>query len=133
MGKKREGMQRMLVIINKLKGPQQYVPRKELENYVTHRMEERDGTPRACARRLAGLCRTCPWCAVTGSWGASWSPWVRTPTAWKTWARALKRAWTCCGRRDSAALPCTSSTSPFCCRWNKGVTLGFLLLVGIRP
>ena len=45
MGKKREGMQRMLVIINKLKGPQQYVPRKELENYVTHRMEERDGTP----------------------------------------------------------------------------------------
>ena len=35
----------MLVIINKLKGPQQYVPRKELENYVTHRMEERDGTP----------------------------------------------------------------------------------------
>lgn len=39
MGKKREGMQRMLVIINKLKGPQQYVPRKELENYVTHRME----------------------------------------------------------------------------------------------
>ena len=45
MGKKREGMQRMLVIINQLKGPQQYVPRKELENYVTHRMEERDGTP----------------------------------------------------------------------------------------
>ena len=44
MGKKREGMQRMLVIINKLKGPQQYVPRKELENYVTHRMEERDGS-----------------------------------------------------------------------------------------
>ncbi len=45
MGKKREGMQRLLVIINKLKGQQQYVPRKELENYVTHRMEERDGTP----------------------------------------------------------------------------------------
>lgn len=45
MGKKREGMQRLLVIINKLKGPQQYVPRKELENYVTNRMEERDGTP----------------------------------------------------------------------------------------
>ena len=44
-GQETEGMQRMLVIINKLKGPQQYVPRKELENYVTHRMEERDGTP----------------------------------------------------------------------------------------
>ena len=41
MGKKREGMQRMLVIINKLKGPQQYVPRKELENYMTHHIEER--------------------------------------------------------------------------------------------
>lgn len=45
MGKKREGMQRMLVIINKLKGPQRYVPRKELEDYVTHRMEEREGAP----------------------------------------------------------------------------------------
>lgn len=29
-GQETEGMQRMLVIINKLKGPQQYVPRKEL-------------------------------------------------------------------------------------------------------
>ena len=41
MGKKREGMQRLLVIINKLKGPRQYVPRKELENYMTHHIEER--------------------------------------------------------------------------------------------
>ena len=38
MGKKLERLQRMLVIINKLKGLQRYVPREELENYVTHRM-----------------------------------------------------------------------------------------------
>lgn len=35
----------MLFIINKLKGPQRYVPREELETYVTHRMEEREGIP----------------------------------------------------------------------------------------
>lgn len=45
MGKKLERLQRMLVIINKLKGLQRYVPREELENYVTHRMEERGGIP----------------------------------------------------------------------------------------
>ena len=45
MGKKLEGLQRMLVIINKLKGLQRYVPREELENYVAHRMEERGETP----------------------------------------------------------------------------------------
>ena len=45
MGKKLERLQRMLVIINKLKGLQRYVPREELENYVTHRMEERGGMP----------------------------------------------------------------------------------------
>ena len=45
MGRKLEGLQRMLVIINKLKGCRQYVPREELELYVSHRMEERDGTP----------------------------------------------------------------------------------------
>lgn len=45
MGRKLEGLQRMLVIINKLKGLQQYVSREELERYVTLRMEERDGTP----------------------------------------------------------------------------------------
>lgn len=45
MGRKLEGLQRMLVIINKLKGLQKYVPREELENYVTLRMEERNGTP----------------------------------------------------------------------------------------
>lgn len=45
MGKKLEGLQRMLVIINKLKGMQRYVSREELENYVTLRMEERSGTP----------------------------------------------------------------------------------------
>lgn len=45
MGKKLEGLQRMLVIVNRLKGPQQYVPREELEQYVSLRMEEREGTP----------------------------------------------------------------------------------------
>ena len=38
-------MQRMLVIINKLKGLQRYVSREELERYVSLRMEEREGTP----------------------------------------------------------------------------------------
>lgn len=46
MGKKLEGLQRMLVIINKLKGLQHYVPQEELETYVARRMEERDGTPK---------------------------------------------------------------------------------------
>lgn len=32
----------MLVIINKLKGLQRYVSRKELERYVSLRMEERE-------------------------------------------------------------------------------------------
>lgn len=45
MGKRLQGIQRMLVIINKLKGSQRYVPREELELYVSRRMEERDGTP----------------------------------------------------------------------------------------
>lgn len=45
MGRKLEGLQRMLIIINRLKGLQRYVPREELENYITLRMEERDGTP----------------------------------------------------------------------------------------
>lgn len=45
MGRKLEGLQRMLVIINRLKGAQQYVSREELENYIAHRMEERDGSP----------------------------------------------------------------------------------------
>lgn len=45
MGRKLEGLQRMLIIINKLKGLQHYVSREELENYVALRMEERDGTP----------------------------------------------------------------------------------------
>lgn len=44
MGRKTEGLQRMLVIINRLKGMQRYVPREELEHYVALRMEERDGT-----------------------------------------------------------------------------------------
>lgn len=35
----------MLVIINKLKERQRYVPREELEEYVRLRMEERDATP----------------------------------------------------------------------------------------
>lgn len=43
MGRKLEGLQRMLIIINKLKGLQQYVPREELEDYVALRMEERGG------------------------------------------------------------------------------------------
>lgn len=45
MGKKLEGLQRMLVIINKLKGLQRYVSREELEHYVSLRMEERESTP----------------------------------------------------------------------------------------
>ncbi len=45
MGRKLEGLQRMLIIINRLKGSQRYTPREELENYVALRMEERDGTP----------------------------------------------------------------------------------------
>lgn len=45
MGRKLQGLQRMLVILNKLKGCQRYVPREELEEYVSRRMEERDGTP----------------------------------------------------------------------------------------
>ena len=52
MGKKLERLQRMLVIINKLKGLQRYVPREELENYVTHRMEERGGMPVSPSARL---------------------------------------------------------------------------------
>jgi len=45
MGRRTEGLQqRILVIINRLKGTQRYVSREELERYVTLRMEERDGT-----------------------------------------------------------------------------------------
>ena len=47
MGRKLEGLQRMLIIINKLKGLQHYVSREELENYVALRMEERDEIGRA--------------------------------------------------------------------------------------
>lgn len=45
MGKKVEGITRMLVILNKLKGTQKYVPREELERYVSLRMEERGYPP----------------------------------------------------------------------------------------
>lgn len=45
MGRKLEGLQRMLVIINRLKTKQRYVSSEELEHYVALRMEERDGTP----------------------------------------------------------------------------------------
>lgn len=45
MGRKLEGLQRMLVIINRLRTKQRYVSREELEHYVSLRMEERDGTP----------------------------------------------------------------------------------------
>ncbi len=41
MGKRLEGLQRMLVIVNKLKGKQTYVPKDELENYVARCMENR--------------------------------------------------------------------------------------------
>ncbi len=44
MDRRTEGLQRMLVIINRLKGMQRYVSREELERYVTLRMKERDGT-----------------------------------------------------------------------------------------
>ena len=42
MSKIREGIQRLLVIINKLKGPQKIVSRDELLEYVENRMTERD-------------------------------------------------------------------------------------------
>lgn len=41
MGKRLEGLQRMLVIVNKLKGKQTYVSKKELEDYVARCMENR--------------------------------------------------------------------------------------------
>ena len=41
MGKRLEGLQRMLVIVNKLKGKQMYVPKDELEKYVARCMESR--------------------------------------------------------------------------------------------
>ena len=41
MGKRLEGLQRMLVIVNKLKESRSYIPVEELERYVTLRMEER--------------------------------------------------------------------------------------------
>ncbi len=42
MGRKLESIQRMLVIVNKLKGLKRYVSREELEDYVACRMEERE-------------------------------------------------------------------------------------------
>ena len=44
MGKRLEGLQRMLVIVNKLKGSSSGIPVEELERYVTLRMEERGYT-----------------------------------------------------------------------------------------
>lgn len=44
MGKRLEGLQRMLVIVNKLKGSNSGIPVEELERYVTLRMEERGYT-----------------------------------------------------------------------------------------
>ena len=44
MGKRLEGLQRMLVIVNKLKESRSYIPVEELERYVTLRMEERGYT-----------------------------------------------------------------------------------------
>ena len=41
MGKRLEGLQRMLVIVNKLKESRSCIPVEELEHYVTLRMEER--------------------------------------------------------------------------------------------
>ena len=41
MGKRLEGLQRMLVIVNKLKGKQTYIPKEELERYVARCMENR--------------------------------------------------------------------------------------------
>ena len=41
MGKRLEGLQRMLVIVNKLKGKQTYVSMEELERYVARCMENR--------------------------------------------------------------------------------------------
>ncbi|HIZ01701.1 MAG TPA: WYL domain-containing protein [Candidatus Bacteroides merdipullorum] len=44
MGKRLEGLQRMLVIVNKLKESHSYITVEELERYVTLRMEERGYT-----------------------------------------------------------------------------------------
>lgn len=41
MGRRLEGLQRMLVIVNKLKGKQTYVSKDELEKYVARCMENR--------------------------------------------------------------------------------------------
>lgn len=45
MGGKSKGLQRLLIIINKLKGAQRYVPAEELLEYVNLRLEERDELP----------------------------------------------------------------------------------------
>ena len=41
MGKRLEGLQRMLVIVNKLKEPHTYMPKEELKKYVARCMENR--------------------------------------------------------------------------------------------
>lgn len=51
MSKRLEGLQRLLVIVNKLKKQRSYVPKEELEQYVAHRMEERG----YCARHSRTL------------------------------------------------------------------------------
>ena len=50
----------------------------------------------ACARRLAVPAGPAPWRRYR-ELGGELVTWARTPIARKTWARALKRAWTCCG------------------------------------
>ena len=45
MGKKRETIKRMLVIVSKLKGKQRYVSKEQLLDYVSRRMVEFDGVP----------------------------------------------------------------------------------------
>ena len=41
MGSRTEGLQRLLVIINKLKGKKRYIPARELKRYIAEAMEMR--------------------------------------------------------------------------------------------
>ncbi len=41
MGSRTEGLQRLLVIINKLKGKKRYIPTRELKRYIAEAMEMR--------------------------------------------------------------------------------------------
>lgn len=52
MSKQVEGMRRMLLILNKLRPGKQFIPRRELLDYVNDSMEERYGYQRITGRTL---------------------------------------------------------------------------------